>query len=145
MRPRRPFPTCHPESRRSAGPERLALAIVAAWLARWRHLNLRVSLLHIGRVDRASSMDTRRVDMVASASEHIRCKKPCPLRARSEHRRHSVTSSARASSVGETSRPSPRAVFKLMAKVTFVDCSTGRSAGFSPLSMRSTYPAARRY
>src|SRR5215468_9464880 len=47
-------------------------------------------------------------------------------------RNHSITSSARASSVGGTSMPSALAVFRLMARFTFVDCITGRLAGFSP-------------
>ena len=52
------------------------------------------------------------------------------------HLTHSITSSARASSVGGTSRPSALAVFRLMISSTLVDCWTGRSAGFSPLRMR---------
>jgi len=58
---------------------------------------------------------------------------------------HSITSSARASSVGGTSRPSDLAVFRLMTSSYLVGACTGRSAGFSPLRIRSTYPAARRY
>src|SRR5262249_8693128 len=57
---------------------------------------------------------------------------------------HSITSSARASSVGGTSRPSVLAVFKLITSSYFVGACTGRLAGFSPLRMRSTYVAARR-
>src|SRR6516162_7883481 len=57
---------------------------------------------------------------------------------------HSITSSARASSVGGKSRPSALAVFKLTTSSYFVGACTGRSAGFSPLRMRSTEPAARR-
>jgi probable HAF family extracellular repeat protein len=51
---------------------------------------------------------------------------------------HSITSSARASSVGGTSRPSPSALFKLMTSSYLVGACTGRSAAFSPLRMRST-------
>src|SRR5215472_7436149 len=51
--------------------------------------------------------------------------------------RHSITSSARASSVGGTSRPSALAVLRLIARLYLVAAWTGRSAGFSPLSMRS--------
>ena len=51
---------------------------------------------------------------------------------------HSITSSARASSVGGMSRPSALAVLRLMTRSNFVGCCTGRSAGFSPLRMRST-------
>src|SRR5262245_66041940 len=58
---------------------------------------------------------------------------------------HSITSSARASSVGGTSRPSALAVFRLTTSSYLVGACTGRSAGFSPLRMRSAEPAARRY
>src|SRR5215471_7910559 len=51
---------------------------------------------------------------------------------------HSITSSARASNVGGKSRPSALAVFKLTTSSYFVGACTGRSAGFSPLRMRST-------
>ena len=50
---------------------------------------------------------------------------------------HSITSSARASSNGGTSRPSALAVFRLMTNSKRDDCTTGRSAGFSPLRMRA--------
>src|SRR5262249_32125687 len=58
---------------------------------------------------------------------------------------HSITSSARASSVDGTSRPSVLAVLRLITSSYLVGACTGRSAGFSPLRMRSTYSAARRY
>ena len=48
-------------------------------------------------------------------------------------RTHSITSSARASSVGGTSRPSAFAVLRLIASSYLVGACTGRSAGFSPL------------
>src|SRR5215468_1044157 len=57
---------------------------------------------------------------------------------------YSITSSARASSVGGASRPSAFAVLRLMTSSYFVGACTGRSAGFSPLRMRSTYSVARR-
>src|SRR5207249_7550689 len=41
--------------------------------------------------------------------------------------------------------PSSLAVFKLMNSSNLVDCSTGRSAGFVPLRILSTYVAERRY
>src|SRR6516164_2045036 len=49
---------------------------------------------------------------------------------------HSITSSARASSVGGISMPSARAVGRLMTNWNLVDCTTGRSAGLAPLRMR---------
>src|SRR5215472_6634065 len=51
---------------------------------------------------------------------------------------HSITASAMASSVGGTSRPSVRAVWRLMTNSNFVACTTGKSAGFSPLRIRPT-------
>jgi hypothetical protein len=51
---------------------------------------------------------------------------------------HSSNSSARISSANGTSIPSVLAVCKLTSNSTFVDCSTGRSAGLLPLMMRST-------
>jgi hypothetical protein len=57
---------------------------------------------------------------------------------------HSITSSARASSSDRSSMPSPFAVFRFTVIVNFVACSTGRSAGFPPLSILSTNVAAYR-
>src|SRR5262249_29232612 len=57
---------------------------------------------------------------------------------------HSITSSARASTAGGTSRPSAFAVFRLITSSYFVGACTGRSAGFSTLRMRSIFPPARR-
>ena len=69
----------------------------------------------------------------------LRARRERPRRRRAAEQRdelaplHSITSSARASSEGGTSRPSALAVLRLMNSSTFVDCWTGRSAGFSPL------------
>jgi hypothetical protein len=75
-----------------------------------------------------------------------RIRSPCRPRAVSGHAaeqrdefappHHSITSSARASSVGGTSTPIALAVPRLMISSTFVDCWTGRSAGFSPFRIR---------
>src|SRR5262249_51201006 len=51
---------------------------------------------------------------------------------------HSITSSARASTVAGTSSPSALAVLRLITSSYLVGACTGRSAGFSPLRMRST-------
>ena len=51
---------------------------------------------------------------------------------------HSITSSARASSEGGTSRPMAFAVLRLMTSSYLVGACTGRSAGLSPFRMRST-------
>src|SRR5262245_30560247 len=55
---------------------------------------------------------------------------------RSKQLGYSITSSARASSVGGTSRPSAFAVLALMANSNFTVCWTGKPAGFSPLRIR---------
>src|SRR5262245_5987541 len=51
---------------------------------------------------------------------------------------HSITSSARASNVGGIVRPSKFAIMRLMTSSTLSDCCTGRSAAFSPFSIRAT-------
>src|SRR5262249_59938735 len=51
---------------------------------------------------------------------------------------HSITSSARASTLSGTVRPRALAVLRLMTSSYLVGACTGRSAGFSPLRMRST-------
>src|SRR6478735_816625 len=50
-------------------------------------------------------------------------------------RTHSITSSARASSVGGISRPSALAVLRLMTNSNVVGNWTGRSAGFAPFKI----------
>src|SRR5262245_61315498 len=50
---------------------------------------------------------------------------------------HSITSSARAMSVGGTSRPSAFAVLRLIASSNLTGVWTGSSFGFAPLRMRS--------
>jgi hypothetical protein len=57
---------------------------------------------------------------------------------RNNQARYSITSSARASSIGEISSPSALAVFRLMTVWYLTGPCTGRSAGCSPLRMRST-------
>jgi hypothetical protein len=51
---------------------------------------------------------------------------------------HSITSSARASSVGGISRPSALAVLRLMINSKRVGCSTGKSPGFAPFKIFPT-------
>ena len=51
---------------------------------------------------------------------------------------YSITSSARASSVGGIVRPSALAVLRLMTNSNRTGSSTGRSAGLAPFKMRST-------
>jgi hypothetical protein len=57
---------------------------------------------------------------------------------------HSITSSAVASSVGGTVRPSILAVLRLITSSNLSCAWTGSSPAFSPLRMRSTYIAASR-
>src|SRR5262249_47443686 len=52
-------------------------------------------------------------------------------------RSHSITSSARATSEAGTSMPSACAVARLMTNSNLVGCTTGRSAGLTPLRMRA--------
>src|SRR5262245_29737579 len=72
----------------------------------------------------------------------LRTRRARPSRSRAAEQRyelaplHSITSSARASSVDGTSTPSALAVCRLMTSSNVVACMTGRSAGFSPLRMR---------
>ena len=56
----------------------------------------------------------------------------------SKQHHYSITSSAMASSDGGTVRPSALAVLRLMTNSYLVGVCTGRSAGFSPLRIRST-------
>jgi hypothetical protein len=58
---------------------------------------------------------------------------------------YSITSSARASSIGGTSRPSALAVFRLITNSYCVGCRTGISAGFEPFKICPTYSPAWRY
>src|SRR5262245_14805641 len=66
-----------------------------------------------------------------------RRKRPCGSRAAQQRDEvapfHSITSSARASTVAGTSRPSVFAVLRLSTISYLVGACTGRSAGFSPL------------
>src|SRR5262249_11386676 len=57
---------------------------------------------------------------------------------------HSITSSASCWRCKGTSRPSALAVFRLTTDSNFVGSCTGRSVGFVPFSILSTYAAASR-
>jgi hypothetical protein len=78
-------------------------------------------------------------------SRRLRARTLCAINGReqvqdiaSEECHYSITSSARASSMDGIARPSALAVLKLITNSNLVGCSTGRSAGFAPLSIRST-------
>src|SRR6266478_2249553 len=57
---------------------------------------------------------------------------------------HSITSSTRARKAAGSVKPSALAVFILMTSLKRVGCSTGKSAGWAPLRILSTYTAALR-
>src|SRR5262249_31526769 len=109
---------------------------------------------HLADVDQSQiDLDTQLVRLtrqrlhqlrIAHALELVRTPVGRRRSADAERAPHSITSSARAMRVGGNSRPSALAVFKLMTSSYLVGVCTGRSAGFSPLRMRSTYVAARR-
>src|SRR5262249_39258484 len=94
--------------------------------------------------------DIARGNIATTAADKSDNRHRCLLRARRERPRHSraaekrdelaplhsITSSARASSVGGTSRPSALAVLRLITSSNLVGCCTGRSAGFAPLRIR---------
>src|SRR5262249_36274409 len=58
---------------------------------------------------------------------------------------HSITSSARASSVGGMSRPSALAVLRLITSSSAVGWMTGKSAGLTPLRICPVYTPTCRY
>src|SRR5262245_11656582 len=67
-------------------------------------------------------------------SGHVQRNRSCLLWAKSGHlQTYSITSSARASRAGGTSRARARAVVRLMTNSNEVDCTTGRSEGLAPL------------
>ena len=57
---------------------------------------------------------------------------------RSKLQSYSITSSARSWIAVDSSTPIALAVFRLMTNSNFVACSSGRSAGFVPLSILAT-------
>ena len=85
------------------------------------------------RTSRAKPQSTKEAHKLRSA---VPAKRHGPLCARRGHRRYSITSSAVARSCGWNSSPSALAVFRLMTNSNLADCTTGRSAGFSPLIIR---------
>src|SRR6516165_3869282 len=83
---------------------------------------------------------TKKSDYRHRALLRMRPCRPCNCRPANDGNElappHSITSSARASSVGAISRSSARAVGRLMINSNLVACTTGRSAGLAPLRMR---------
>src|SRR5215217_8073045 len=89
---------------------------------------IRRSLRHV-----RFTLDCRQID--ASQLTGASCQK----RTNAPHQNdlYSITSSARAIRGGGISKPSALAVLRLMTSSYLVGACTGRSAGFSPLRMRS--------
>src|SRR5262245_31061200 len=80
----------------------------------------------------------------------LRARRDRPRRRAAEQRDelaalHSITSSAATSSLSGTVRPSILAVEALMTSSNLLDCTTGKSAGFAPLSIRPAYTPMWRY
>jgi hypothetical protein len=80
----------------------------------------------------------------------LRARRERPRRCRTAEKcnelaaRHSITSSATASSWSGTSRPRALAVFRLSTSSNSVGCTTGNSAGLVPLRIVPAYTPARR-
>src|SRR5262245_14920694 len=91
-------------------------------------------------VDDADTRDLRRL-------LRTRCERPRGSGAKKRNEvasPHSITSSASASSLSGTVRPSALAVVRLTTRSNLVGCSTGMSAGFAPRKILLTISAARR-
>src|SRR5262249_45795236 len=79
----------------------------------------------------------------------LRARRERPRRCRAAEQRdelaalHSITSSARASRIGKTSKPKALAALRLITNSNLVPCWTGKSAGFTPLRILSTKLAER--
>ena len=104
--------------------------------------------------DDGNDIGVGRLGYIAARPRDVRCYPKsgqtrllvdCPLSAKSRlmHRSkqplYSITLLALVSNVGDTVRPSALAVLRLITSSNFVVSWTGRSPGFSPLRMRSTY------
>src|SRR6516164_8519401 len=90
------------------------------------------------RGSRPDVPDTRRLAALLPARRQRPGRRAAEQRDELAPSHHSITSSARASSVGGTSRPSAFAVLRLITSSNLVGACTGRSAGFAPRRMRST-------
>src|SRR5262245_31846292 len=112
-----------------------------------RHV-LTFDITYFGKTAAECGIEPHRIGLrqATEISDHrhrrlLRARRERPRRRAAEERDelaaiHSITSSARPMSGSGNARPSVLAVFRLTTNSTFVDCCTGRSAGFSPLRMR---------
>jgi hypothetical protein len=99
-----------------------------------------------GAVEPRISPRLRCFTSTASSANSPRTRRACsrPRLHRSRPHRHSITSSARASSGSGTVSPSALAVLRLITSSNLFGACTGSSLGFSPSRMRSMYDAACR-
>src|SRR5262249_2711478 len=88
--------------------------------------------------EHCSAMVRARFPKVASLPSGARYSLLAALASSWRTARHSITSSARASTEVGTSRPSVLAVLRLITSANLVACTTGKSDGFAPLRMRPT-------
>ena len=94
-----------------------------------RHIGLRFRIVLGQRTQHANPSDTSQL-LPTSRERPCHC---CAAKKRDELAPfHSITSSARASSVCGTLRPSILAVWALMTSSNLVGCTTGKSAGLAP-------------
>src|SRR5262249_41729179 len=89
--------------------------------------------------------DDRHRHLLRARRERPRCRCASEQRDELPPLYHSITSSARCCRNQGTSRPSALAVLRFTTSSNLVGACTGRSPGFSPRRMRSTYDAASRY
>ena len=78
------------------------------------------------RATRRASAGMGTSSSVSAARRFAECPRSLP---------YSITSSARANSVGGTSRPGASAVFRLITSSNTVGCCTGKSAGLAPSTL----------
>src|SRR5262249_23807889 len=106
----------------------------------------RVASLHlgiIGGVGHERAYAPHALGLLRTHRERPRCRSAAEQRYELAPAHHSITSSARATKIGETSKPKALAVLRLTTNSNLVPCSTGRSAGFDPLRILSTKVAER--
>src|SRR5262245_10782175 len=111
-------------------------------------LTLDIAGLFQGLTKAAQAIADRLGRSVVEESDHwhrrllrARRERPCrraPKRRDERAAIHSITSSARASSIGGTTRPMALAAVTLMTRSNLVGCSTGMSPGFAPRRILST-------
>jgi len=133
--------------RRARGPSGLDLHIAADGPARLLQTLQKYSIARLSeRIVGSKVMEDADVPLTLALlrprRERPRCR--CAKQREEFAALHSITLSARASSVGGIVRPSAVAVIKFMTRSNLVGCSTGKPAGFAPRRILSTKSPARR-